>query len=56
MITQYKESKKIRKVDNSKRPVIGVLTEPIRGDLFKNHEPIGDGIERVPGYVPRAHV
>ena len=37
------------------------MTEPIRGDLFikgteKGGQTIDGGIDRVPGYVPRAHV
>ena len=56
MISQTKEDKYTKKIDPTQRPVIGVLTEPLRGDLFQGQEQIGEGVDRVPGYVPRAHV
>ena len=38
MITKEKERRESIMIDHGKRPVIGVLTEPIRGDLFKRGE------------------
>ena len=62
MITQQKELRYTKILDHQKRPVIGVLTEPLRGDLYKAgteddiNAKIGRGVERKPGYVPRTHV
>ena len=61
MIAQEQERRESIVIDHSKRPVVGVLTEPIRGDLFikgteKGGQTIDGGRDRVPGYVPRAHV
>lgn len=60
MISQFKERQQTKMFDQSKRPVIGVLTEPLRGDLYKagdeSRQQIGGGVDNVPGYVPRAHV
>ena len=62
MITLQKELQYTKFIDHSQRPVIGVLTEPLRGDLYKSdatdvNEKIGRGVEEdAPGYVPRAHV
>ena len=35
MITETKERRQTKYVDSDKRPVIGVLTEPLRGDIYK---------------------
>ena len=61
MITKEKERRESIVIDHSMRPVVGVLTEPIRGDLYKkgtekSGETIDGGKDAVPGYVPRAHV
>ena len=61
MVSQTRELKYTKLIDHSKRPVIGVLTEPMRGDLYrasdKWQDEIGKGTDKgVPGYVPRAHV
>ena len=61
MITQTRDLKYTKFIDHSKRPVVGVLTEPLRGDMYRANdeyrEEIGKGKdEGVPGYVPRAHV
>jgi len=56
MISQHKEQRFVKKIDSTKRPVIGVLTEPIRGDLYEDQEQIEGGVDNIPGYVPRAHV
>lgn len=56
MISKAKEQRYTKKIDYSKRPVIGVLTEPLRGELYEGHEQIDGGVDRIPGYVPRAHV
>jgi len=34
MISQTKEKKYTKIIDHEKRPVIGVLTEPLRGDMY----------------------
>jgi len=39
-----KELKYTKFLDHSKRPVIGVLTEPLRGDLSKADDKYGDVI------------
>jgi len=61
MISKEKERRESIVIDHSKRPVVGVLTEPIRGDLFikgtqKSGQTVDGGKDAVPGYVPRAHV
>ena len=60
MISQTKEKKYTKIIDHEKRPVIGVLTEPLRGDMYnakdKSKEQVGAGVDRQPGYIPRAHV
>jgi len=38
MIAHHKEVRYFKVNDNSVRPVIGVLTEPLRGELYKGHE------------------
>lgn len=46
-------------IDESKRPIFGVLTEPIRGQLYKkraHHSGEDEPIEGNASYVPRAHV
>ena len=55
MITQQKELRFTKFFDHAKRPVIGVLTEPIRGDLYQGKQKVS-GSQNAPGYVPRAHV
>jgi len=35
MISKTKELRYTKFIDHSQRPVIGVLTEPLRGDLYK---------------------
>lgn len=35
MIDETKERRQTKYVDSSKRPIIGVLTEPLRGDIYK---------------------
>ena len=62
MITMQKELQYTKFIDHSQRPVIGVLTEPLRGDLYKkgatsvNDKIDGRRESAAPGYVPRAHV
>jgi len=62
MISLQKELLYTKFIDETQRPVIGVLTEPLRGDLYKAgatniNDKIGRGVEQAkPGYVPRAHV
>ena len=61
MVSQTRELMQTKFIDHSKRPVIGVLTEPMRGDLYRASDvwkdEIGNGTDKgVPGYVPRAHV
>ena len=62
MIAQVKELSYTKFFDHSHRPVIGVLTEPLRGELFNAGANIFDknqklsSEENLPGYVPRAHV
>ena len=58
LITLEKELRYTKFFDHSKRPVIGVLTEPLRGELYTadRREEIGSGVDRKAGYVPRAHV
>ena len=38
LFLRKKEQRLARKVDTDRRPVIGVLTEPLRGDLYKGSE------------------
>lgn len=59
MISTTRDLQYTKLVDHGKRPVIGVLTEPLRGDLFKasdRYSQLEQGDDGVPGYVPRAHV
>jgi hypothetical protein len=56
MISQHKENRYFKETDNSVRPVIGVLTEPLRGEMYKGHDQVGGGVDSIAGYVPRAHV
>ena len=59
MVSQLADLKYTKMIDHGKRPVIGVLTEPLRGDLLRASDK-----SRVAqytdddsaGYVPRAHV
>ena len=44
-----------KQVDNNYRPVIGVLTEPIRGHIKTSDEDYADR-RGAQSYVPRAHV
>lgn len=53
----------LTEIDEARRPVIGVLTEPLRGDLYKSkqvdHEDdtlITTSSEQSLSYVPKAHV
>ena len=62
MISLQKELRYTKFIDHSQRPVVGVLTEPLRGDLYKKgainvNDKVDRGVEKAsPGYVPRAHV
>ena len=60
MISMEKAKRYTKIIDHEKRPVIGVLTEPLRGDMYntqdKFKEHIAEGEDRQPGYIPRAHV
>ena len=61
LLTELKDMQYTKKIDGNRRPVVGVLTEPLRGDLYKVNEKlrlesVHEGEDRVPGYVPRAHV
>lgn len=63
MISLQKELRYTKFVNENQRPVIGVLTEPLRGDLYMaeasqslNDKIGGRSEEAKPGYVPRAHV
>jgi len=47
---QYKE------IDHNDRPVFGILTEPIRGNLSKGENKDAEKIETELSYVPKAHV
>ena len=46
-----------KKLDHNRRPVYGILTEPIRGNLMKGE---GENAEKIDNaemsYVPKAHV
>lgn len=63
LVVEAREQARTKKLDHGLRPVIGVLTEPIRGDLYKaataRDEPAtkveSDG-ERTASYIPRTHV
>ncbi len=57
MVTEMKERRQTKYTDSAKRPIIGVLTEPLRGDIYKSTQS-RDKVngEHVPGYVPRSHV
>lgn len=58
MISELTEMRRTKSFETSRRPVIGVLTEPLRGELYADSradEQIGNR-DNVPGYVPRAHV
>lgn len=47
MISMQKELHYTKFIDHSKRPVIGVLTEPLRGDLYKKGATnVNDKIDR----------
>ena len=61
MITQTRDLKYTKMIDHSKRPIVGVLTEPLRGDMYRESDEYKDEVGKgkdygVPGYVPRAHV
>lgn len=59
---EYQLENKMKDFEKSRRPVVGVLTEPLRGDIFTTdangaaHELIGAVEEKVASYVPKAHV
>ncbi len=62
-VTQHNKRHIYTEVDENKRPVIGVLTEPLRGNLFKEREDHLDEDDLVSSYkdgtasyVPKAHV
>lgn len=42
MIAELREELQTKQIDHSRRPVIGVLTEPLRGDLFKANDLINE--------------
>jgi hypothetical protein len=59
----YKRSVNYADIDHGKRPVIGVLTEPLRGDMYKvkenfygDQEKLHEQSEQSATYVPKAHV
>jgi hypothetical protein len=59
----YKRSISYTDIDHGKRPVIGVLTEPLRGDMYKpkehfygSQEVLHERTEQTATYVPKAHV
>ena len=59
MVEDLKERSQTVYFDATKRPVIGVLTEPLRGDLYQassQTNKLNSEEELVPGYVPRSHV
>jgi len=39
-------------IDATKRPVIGIMTEPLRGDLYSDQKADSRNVT----YVPKAHV
>lgn len=60
MISEMNELKYKKLIDHGKRPVVGVLTEPLRGDLYHSNDRTREKVlstdDAVPGYVPRSHV
>lgn len=50
---------RIADVSNYRRPIIGVLTEPLRGDMEKKDKSLFETIYQISedkSYIPRAHV
>ena len=50
---------KIADVSNYRRPIIGVLTEPLRGDMEKKDKSLFETIYQISedkSYIPKAHV
>jgi len=46
-------------VSNYRRPIIGVLTEPLRGDMEKKDKSLFETISQISedkSYIPKAHV
>jgi hypothetical protein len=61
LLSELKDLEYTKHFDSSRRPVIGVLTEPLRGDLYKvddrlKLQQMHRGEDTIPGYVPKAHV
>lgn len=59
MISEMNELKYKKFIDHAKRPVVGVLTEPLRGDLYHSNDKSSERVlntDDAPGYVPRSHV
>ena len=56
MIDETKERRQTKYFDSAKRPVIGVLTEPMRGDVYNKGNEKDQIMTHAPGYVPRTHV
>lgn len=56
----HKEKHEYEVIDHGKRPVIGILTEPLRGELYtpSNSRFIKDELmdTSTASYVPKAHV
>jgi hypothetical protein len=57
----YVDKSSKRGLDHSARPVVGILTEPLRGDLFhpadkKHHKGETYAAVEEASYVPRTHV
>jgi len=48
-------------INNNSRPIFGILTEPIRGDMKKNNtnnveETVSANKNQYLSYIPKAHV
>ena len=54
MLSELNEMRYTKFGDQNKRPVIGVLTEPLRGELYQGKDRLDADV--APGYVPRTHV
>jgi hypothetical protein len=54
-----KKKHRISDVSNYRRPIIGVLTEPLRGDMEKKDRSLFETIYQISedkSYIPKAHV
>lgn len=54
-----KRKHRIADVSNYRRPIIGVLTEPLRGDMEKKDQSLFETIYQISedkSYIPKAHV